>query len=178
MQKTFTSKWNYRFMEIALHISTWSKDKSTKVGCVVVGPDKEIRAQGYNGFPRGVNDDNPKRQERPIKYAFYEHAERNAIYNACLCETSLRDCTMYVTMPPCADCARAIIQSGIKRVYFLPPAPDATNIKDAGNWRETVEVSFTMFREAGVKATALNRDTVNKNIIEKAQSLIQKQKQK
>ena len=176
MPDAFTDKWNYRFMEIALHISTWSKDKSTKVGCVVVGPDKEIRAQGYNGFPRGVNDDLMERQERPIKYAFYEHAERNAIYNAGLFGASLRNCTLYVTMPPCADCARAIIQSGIKQVYFLAPAPDATKVQTAGNWRETVAVSFEMFKEAGVKAIELNRDLVNQNIIEKIQPLIQKQK--
>ena len=161
-------------MEIALHISTWSKDTSTKVGCVVVGPDREIRAQGYNGFPRGVDDDKSKRQTRPIKYAFYEHAERNAIYNACLCGVTLKGCTLYVTMPPCADCARAIIQSGIKRVYFLPPAPNAPAVNSAGNWRETVEASFTMFREAGVRATALKRETVNKNITKEVCPLISK----
>ena len=168
----FTNKWNYRFMEMALHVSTWSKDQSTKVGCIVVGPDKEIRSQGYNGFPRGVDDTKSKRQERPIKYAFYEHAERNAVYNACLFGASLKGCTLYVTTPPCADCARAIIQSGIKRVYFMAPAANATKISDPCNWRETVKISFDMFREAGVKATKLDRDTLNKHIGEIAKSIV------
>ena len=175
MDNVFTDKWNYQFMELALHISTWSKDPSTKVGCIVVGPDKEIRAQGYNGFPRGVDDNVAYRQTRPTKYAFYEHAERNAVYNACLCGTTLKGCTMYVTMPPCADCARAIIQSGIKQVYFMAPPVDATNVQSAGNWRETVVNSFEMFREAGVKTMELNRDIVNANILAKTKTLTGKQ---
>ena len=158
MAENFSEKWNYRFMELALHVSTWSKDPSTKVGCVVVGPDKEIRSLGYNGFPRGVNDDLEYRQTRPIKYAFYEHSERNAIYNACSFGASLRGCTMYVTMPPCADCARGIIQSGIKHVCYLEPAPNKTRTLPNGNWRDTVAASFEMFKEAGVKVTILNRD--------------------
>lgn len=175
MDNAFSDKWNYRFMELALHISTWSKDPSTKVGCIVVGPDKEIRSQGYNGFPRGVNDDVEYRQTRPTKYAFYEHAERNAIYNACSFGASLRGCTLYVTMPPCADCARAIIQSGIKQVYFMAPPVDAARIQSAGNWRETVENSFEMFREAGVKTAELDRNKVNANIATKAKTILEKQ---
>lgn len=176
MDTSFSDKWNYRFMELALHISTWSKDPSTKVGCVVVGPDKEIRSQGYNGFPRGVNDNIEHRQTRPIKYAFYEHSERNAIYNACSFGASLKGCTMYVTMPPCADCARAIIQSGIKQVYFMAPPIDAAKVQSANNWRETVHASFEMFDESGVKVTELNRDLVNINILSKFQDLNQKTK--
>ena len=178
MAENFSEKWNYRFMELALHVSTWSKDPSTKVGCVVVGPDKEIRSLGYNGFPRGVNDDLEYRQTRPIKYAFYEHSERNAIYNACSFGASLRGCTMYVTMPPCADCARAIIQSGIKQVYFMAPPSDANNVQAKGNWRETVENSFDMFRESGVKTTELNRNTVNTNIALKFKPFMEKQNTK
>ncbi|MBR2285873.1 MAG: dCMP deaminase family protein [Alphaproteobacteria bacterium] len=175
MTENFSEKWNYRFMELALHISTWSKDPSTKVGCIVVGPDKEIRSQGYNGFPRGVNDDVEYRQLRPTKYAFYEHAERNAIYNACSFGASLRGCTLYVTMPPCADCARAIIQSGIKQVYFLTPEIDAAKPQTA-NWRDTVVNSFEMFREAGVKTAELKRELVNTNIVAKFKPLMEKQK--
>lgn len=172
MDITFSEKWDYRFMELAAHISTWSKDPSTKVGCVVVGPGKEIRAQGYNGFPRNVNDNIAGRQMRPIKYAFYEHAERNAVYNACSFGVSLKDCTMYVTMPPCADCARAIIQTGIKQVYFMAPPVDATKVESVNNWRTTIHASFEMFEEAGVKVIELNRDIVKSNL----QSLVQKQK--
>ena len=163
-QPAFSDKWNYRYMEIAMHISTWSKDPSTKVGCVVVGPDKEIRSQGYNGFPRGVDDTKEYRQMRPTKYAFYEHSERNAIYNACSFGASLKGCTMYVTMPPCADCARAIIQSGIEKVYFMAPPVNATKVDSPNNWRDTVVNSFEMFDEAGVKYEELNRKIVTENI--------------
>ncbi len=176
MNTVFSAKWNYRFMEIALHISSWSKDPNTKVGCVVVGPDKEIRSQGYNGFPRGVNDDVEERHVRPIKYAFYEHSERNAIYNAVKFGASLNGCTLYVTMPPCADCARAIIQSGINRIYYLEPSADKVRKLPNGNWRDTVVNSFEMFSEAGVRFTALNRDLVNANILEKVKSLKENQK--
>ena len=111
-----SNKWHYRFMELAFLISTWSKDPSTKTGAVVVGPDREIRATGYNGLVRGVDDSVQERMERPTKYDFFEHAERNAVYNACLTGTSLKGCTLYATHAPCTDCARAIIQSGIKTV--------------------------------------------------------------
>lgn len=81
-------------MEVAELVASWSKDPSTKTGAIVVGPDREIRATGYNGLVRGVNDDVPERLERPTKYDFFEHAERNAIYNACLTGTSLKGCVM------------------------------------------------------------------------------------
>jgi len=71
--------WDARFMNLARHISEWSKDRSTKVGVVIVGPENEVRALGYNGFPRGIDDDAPDRHERPEKYLWVEHAERNAI---------------------------------------------------------------------------------------------------
>ena len=176
MNYRFEDKWNYRFMEIALHISTWSKDPNTKVGCVVVGPNKEIRSEGYNGFPRGVNDDIPERNIRPEKYSFYEHSERNAIYAAGRFGASLDGCTLYVTMPPCADCARGIIQSGIKHVYYLEPAADKVRKLPNGNWRDTVKDSFAMFHEAGVEVTVLNRDLANTNIIVWAKKLEEKQR--
>ncbi|HOY47735.1 MAG TPA: dCMP deaminase family protein [Alphaproteobacteria bacterium] len=151
----FSEKWNNRFMDLARNISTWSKDDSTKVGCVIIGPDKEIRSTGYNGLPRGVDDSNPERKERPVKYSFFEHAERNAIYNATLFGTSLRDCSIYVTVAPCADCARAIIQSGIKEVFFCVPNPKDEKSKLAG-WRDSIKYSLEMFDEAGVKYNVMN----------------------
>lgn len=112
--------WHARFLALAEHIAGWSKDPSTKVGCVIVGPDKEVRAQGYNGFPRGVYE-TPERLVRPTKYLFTEHAERNAIYNAARVGTTTAGCTAYSTLCPCMDCARAIIQSGITTVVTRKP---------------------------------------------------------
>ncbi len=156
MDTGFGEKWNLRFMNLAKHISNWSKDESTKVGCVIVGPDKEIRSLGYNGFPRGVDDTIAERQLRPLKYEYYEHAERNAIYNANLSGSALRGCTLYVTLPPCPDCARGIIQSGIRHVYFLKQ--EEKNNKNLSGWRKNICLSLEMFDEAGVKYTSLNRE--------------------
>ena len=149
-----SNKWHYRFMELAFLISTWSKDTSTKTGAVVVGPDREIRATGYNGCVRGVDDDIPERMERPTKYDFFEHAERNAIYNACLTGTSLKGCIMYATHAPCTDCARAIIQAGIKTVVTNKIIIDENTPK--GTWRDKLEYSAQMFKEAGIEYIELD----------------------
>lgn len=145
----FSEKWHRRFMDMALLVSTWSKDPSTKTGAIVVGPDREIRATGYNGLVRGVDDNKPERLERPTKYDFFEHAERNAVYNACLTGTSLKGCVIYVTHPPCTDCTRAIIQAGIRMVVTreLEPRPD---IKDT-TWRDKLNFSHQMLEEAGIE---------------------------
>lgn len=172
MDVNFSDKWNYRFMELALHISTWSKDPSTKVGCVIVSPEKAILSMGYNGFPRGVNDNIPERQNiREIKYEFVVHAEENAILNAGRRGTRLDGGVLYVTMPPCTRCAGSIIQSGIKEVIYLSPNEQ----KRIPGWRDKLQYSFEMFNESGVKVTELNRDLVNINILSKFQN-IQNQK--
>ena len=145
----FTEKWNYRFLELAELIASWSKDPSTKTGAVVIGPDKEIRATGYNGLVRKVDDDIPERMERPTKYDFFEHAERNAVYNACLTGASLKNCTMYCTLTPCTDCARAIIQTGIKRVITYKYEAKENDPKNT--WRDKLDYSKQMFKEAGVE---------------------------
>src|ERR1700739_3518019 len=76
------SIWDRRFMVLAASIGSWSKDRSAKTGCVIVGPDRLIRSTGFNGFVRGVDDEVAARHERPAKYSWTEHAERNGIYNA------------------------------------------------------------------------------------------------
>lgn len=139
--------WDQRWMKIALDVADWSKDTSTHVGAVIVGPDNAVRSLGYNGFPRGVNDDVEERYERPLKYMWTEHAERNAIYNSSLMGLSLKGCTMYLNGNhgfPCSDCARAIIQCGIVQLVGL--APDFTNVKYGEEYQNTI----LMFQEAGV----------------------------
>ena len=140
----FDIKWHKRFLEAAKFFASWSKDRSTQVGAVVVGNKKEIRAIGYNGFPRGVDDDIDARHERPIKYEYTEHAERNAVFNACYTGTSLDGCSIYVTHLPCADCARAIIQSGITTVVV-----DSQNTLRK-EWEEKNQVANIMFQEARI----------------------------
>ena len=105
-----TSKWDARFIRLSREIASWSKDRSTQVGAVIVAEDKTPSSYGYNGFPREVDDDAADRHERPDKYDWTEHAERNAIYNATRTGQTLMKNTIYVTHIPCPDCARAIIQ--------------------------------------------------------------------
>ena len=105
------SSWDNYFFELLEVVRNKSKDRSTKVGAIIVGPDNEIRSTGFNGFPRKINDDIDERHERPDKYLWTEHAERNAIYNAVRMGVPLKGCTLYVYGFPCSDCARVIIQA-------------------------------------------------------------------
>lgn len=138
------SKWNNRFIELCNHIATWSKDKSTQVGAVIVDANKRIVSVGYNGFPAGVDDDVESRHERPAKYMYTEHAERNAIFTASRIGVSLLNTTLYCNYLPCPDCARAIIQSGIKTVYF-----EKLHVNSGKNEKQ-IQASLEMFQEAQI----------------------------
>ena len=137
--------WNERFLNLAIHISQWSKDPSTKVGCVVVGPDHEIRSTGFNGLPRGIEDNDERLSNREIKYPMICHAEENAIMHAARIGISLKECTAYVTWPPCTRCARSLIQAGILTVIY----PKNTEIPE--RWASDFELSMNMFKEAGIE---------------------------
>lgn len=139
------NSWDRKFIHLAEQISCWSKDPNTAVGCVVVGPDREIRSTGYNGVPRGVVD-KESRYERPEKYLWVEHAERNAIFHAARTGTSLKGCTLYTTHYPCCDCARAIVQSGIAKVVVN----DSPNMS-CPTWGESFRAASQMFVESGVQ---------------------------
>ena len=108
--------WDEYYLDICRAVAARSKDPNTQLGCIIVGPAHEIRSTGYNSFPRGIRDDVPERLVRPTKYLWIEHAERNAICNAARCGTPLEGCTLYVEIMPCMDCARAIVQAGIREV--------------------------------------------------------------
>jgi len=135
-------KWRKRFNKLAREVSLWSEDNSTQVGAVIVNDENDILSMGWNGLPRGV-ELTEERLERPTKYLFFEHAERNAIYNATRNGVSLKDTVLVVSFYPCSDCARAIIQAGIKTVYF-------NGIIQSDVWNVSNKASADMFREAGV----------------------------
>jgi dCMP deaminase len=105
--------WDRYYFKIVDAVKEKSKDLDTKVGCIIVGPEGEIRSTGYNGFCRHV-DDTAERWSKPSKYWWVEHAERNAVYNAARMGISLNDCRAYVQISPCVHCARALIQAGIE----------------------------------------------------------------
>ena len=108
--------WDQYYLHICQVVAARSKDPNTQIGCVIIGPNHEIRSTGYNSFPRGIRDDVPERLVRPTKYLWIEHAERNAICNAARAGTATEGCTIYVEIMPCMDCARAVVQAGIIQV--------------------------------------------------------------
>jgi dCMP deaminase len=146
--------WDDLFMSMVYLVAMKSKDESTHVGAVIVGPNNEVRSVGFNGMPMGVNDGVLKRQDRPEKYYWMEHAERNAIY---LSSFPVWKCRMYTNGIPCADCARAIIQSGIVEVII----DEKWNYNNEEKWTEHANRSKIMFMESGVKLRFWNGDLLN-----------------
>jgi dCMP deaminase len=139
--------WKEYFRGIAHQVKLKSKDRYTQIGAVVVGSDNQIVSTGYNSFPRGIDDSVDERQERPEKYYWFEHAERNSLYNAALIGVSTKGCTMYLTCGiPCSDCARGIINSGISKIVCERVGGAVGNL-----WDEHAKRSIEMFNEAGVK---------------------------
>jgi dCMP deaminase len=146
------SKWDGRFLALAEHISQWSKDPSTQTGAVIVRPDRTIAALGYNGFPRGMDDDPELYADREVKYERVVHCEMNAVLSA---GGPVRGCTLY-TYPflSCPRCAVHMIQAGIKRVVapdlelcvHLPGGLDRWN-----RWKDQLGRTKAMFKEAGVE---------------------------
>lgn len=102
-------------------VSTWSKDPSTQVGCVIVDKDKKVLSLGYNGLPKGVDDSDEILHNRDKKYKVVIHAEVNAVLNA---KSSLQNSTIYLTHPPCSNCMSVLIQSGISKVICIKPSDD------------------------------------------------------
>lgn len=139
------NKWTRRYLDIAKEVATWSKDPSKKIGAIAVGDKGQILSQGYNGFPRGVKDTSARYDIREDKYKYVVHGEMNAIYNACNSGVSLNGATLYVTgLPVCSECAKGIIQVGIKKVIMEYPK----DIPDF--WRDSMLLTKQMFQEAGV----------------------------
>ncbi|MCY6380143.1 deoxycytidylate deaminase [Hoeflea prorocentri] len=147
-------RWDKRFRDLANHVASWTEDRDFSVGAVIVGPDREIRATGYNGLPRGVKAEDDERFDRASgeKFFWFEHAERNAIYNAARVGTPVDGCTIYINRFPCSDCARAIIQSGIKSV-ICPQKPAHDGALD-----HSFDVSETMLAEAGIAVQTYAED--------------------
>lgn len=137
-------EWDHYHMTMARVAATRSKDRSTQIGCIIVGPDHYPRATGYNNFPAGIDDNVPARHERPEKYFWTEHAERNAIYFAAKHGVALEGCTLYCTWVPCMDCGRAIVQTGIRAVFGY-----AMRLNDP-KWKADFERVTKLFEEAGV----------------------------
>lgn len=138
------TKWINRFMNMAREVSLWSKDPSTKIGAVCVR-DRRIISTGYNGFPEGILDTEERLNDRSVKYEYVVHGELNAILNAAKFGVSLEGASIFVYgLPTCINCAKAVIQSGIKEVYYHSPngVPE--------KWETEFKTSMKLFIEAGL----------------------------
>lgn len=146
------TNWDSRFMDIARSVATWSKDPSRKVSAIAV-KDRRVLSTGYNGFPRGVIDSEERLNNRELKYKLIVHGEMNCILNAAREGISLEGATMYVTrLPVCSECAKAVAQSGIKRVVM-----ESDSFKDMDQrWVDSYKTSKVIFDECGIEITILS----------------------
>lgn len=140
-----SEKWKIRYLSLAREVAKWSKDPSRQIGAIAVGVKGQLLAQGYNGFPRGVHDDESRYSDRETKYKYVVHAEMNVIYNATYNGVSLDGATLFVWgLPVCSECAKGIIQVGIKSVVM--PEQEVPE-----SWQQSWELTHTLFDESGVE---------------------------
>lgn len=137
--------WDEYFTQLLEPVAAKSKDRSRQVGCILVGEHHQLLSTGFNGMPRGCDDDAPERHERPEKYYWAEHAERNAIYNAARHGVSLDYAGAYISLFPCMDCARALVQSGVR--FVCAPRPDL----DDPQWGPHFRRALLLFDECSVR---------------------------
>lgn len=142
-------KWHRRFLRLAGEIAEFSKDPSTKVGCILVR-DRRIISTGYNGFPRGISDSFDRLLDREKKYEMTVHAEINAVTTAALHGVSTEGSTAYVTFQPCSRCAAVLINAGIREVYVTAD----TLIPD--RWLDNMILAANLLKEAGILLTTLD----------------------
>jgi dCMP deaminase len=149
-----TSRWDDHFLNLCREHARMSKDPSTRVGAVIVGPDREVRASGFNGFPRGIADTAERLNDRDTKLSLVVHAEMNAILNAARIGTPTKDCTLYLLAtddtgnywggPPCVRCTVEAIQAGISEVVSLPFKAVPSR------WKDSIEQARKLLCEAGI----------------------------
>lgn len=153
MEKRKNISWDEYFMGMAVLSSLRSKDPSTQVGAVIVNSENKVVSIGYNGMPRNIADDDltwNKGEGLDSKYLYVCHAELNAILNS-RNGSSLNNCTVYVTLFPCNECTKALIQVGIKEVVYLED-----------KYGDTVgtQASKKMLKLAGIKVRQYNGKNV------------------
>jgi len=150
-----TTRWDTHFLNLALAHSKMSKDPSTRVGSVIVGPDKELISMGFNGLPRGLADTEERLCNRELKYKLVVHAEMNAVLAGARLGMRLKDTTMYLVAqsvetgliwggPPCTRCLVEMLQVGISSII-------TTSFKNVpSKWREDLLLSVSLIKEVGL----------------------------
>lgn len=149
-----TQRWDNHFLQLALETARISKDPSTRVGAVIVGPDREIRTSGFNGFPRGIADTPERLADRDTKLKLVVHGEMNAILNAARVGIPLKGCSLYLAAtddsgliwggPPCSRCTVEVIQAGIVEIISRPKKSVPSR------WHLDLELSHELLVEAGI----------------------------
>lgn len=149
------SRWDNHFLQLCLDHARMSKDPSTRVGSVIIGPDREIRSMGFNGFPRGIADTAERLNNRDTKLKLVVHAETNALLAAARMGTSVKGCTLFICAtddsgtkwggPPCTRCTVEIIQAGITEIVSRP-------LKNGfSKWHEDLAMARHLIAEAGIQ---------------------------
>jgi dCMP deaminase len=152
-----SERWDRHFLDLACLVARMSKDPSTRVGAVIVGPDREVRSTGFNGLPRGIADTPERLEDRDVKLRLIVHAEANAILNAARIGVSVKGCTLYLTATdssndglvwggaPCTRCTVEVIQAGIAEVVSYP----AKGVPS--RWQEDIAAAGELLIEAGIR---------------------------
>jgi dCMP deaminase len=146
--------WNEYFMRLVYLTASKSKDPRTKIGAVLV-KDNRIISTGFNGFPYNVDDNEERYNHRDTKLKFIVHGEDNAILQCALLGHSTKDSTLYTQGIPCNECAKSVIQAGVKKVVYHTQWPLLTN---SISWVEACKISSIMLEEAGVKVEDFNQE--------------------
>lgn len=134
-----------KFLPIAAAVAGLSKDPDRKVGAVALNDDGMILAVGYNGFPRGINDDRTRLENRSVKLALTSHGEANVVAQAAYAGHSLKGSTVVIHGKyPCSSCTKLLIQAGVKRIITPPPDPNSS-------WFDDSKFSTDMLAEVGVE---------------------------
>ena len=142
-----SNKWDKRYMELAKQVGTWSKDPSKQIGAIAIGSKGQVLAQGYNGFPRGIDDNESWLNTKETKYKYVVHAEMNLIYNATFNGISLNGSTVYVSgLPVCSECAKGLIQVGVKQIVMSKDSLEGADEK----WLDSFELTIALLNEAGI----------------------------
>jgi dCMP deaminase len=139
--------WDTYFTQLCKLVASKSKDRSTKVGCIITDSENIIRSTGYNGFVRGANDNREDWHQRPMKYKVTPHAEKNAVCQAARVGVSLNGCRAYVSLTPCPDCTTMLIQAGIKEIIALVAPP---NWDGHSRWDSEFSISKEILDEVGI----------------------------
>lgn len=149
----YSDSWNLKYIELAKKFASWSKDPSVKVGAVAIGSKGQVLSQGYNGFPKQFDDSLDIYKTSELKKKYIIHAEMNCIYHATLNGISLESSTLFVYgLEVCHECAKGIIQVGIKEVVtYSPNAP-----KD--KWLKSFKISEELLAKSNINYIKLHKN--------------------